>query len=133
MILLKLYASALFVMATLDALWLGLILKSFYSAQLGSFLKVPFGWAPAVLFYLLYSAALVILVTEPALQGQWSNLKIAGMGAVLGLAAYGAYDLTNLATLKGWPVQVVVVDMAWGAIMTAGVAVLSILITRALS
>jgi uncharacterized membrane protein len=79
-------------------------------------------------FYLLYAAGITYLVTLPALDADpmWSPIAGATRGAVLGLVAYGTYDLTSLAILRGWPVGVTVIDMVWGAIITgvsAGAAV----------
>ena len=61
---------------------------------------------------------MLILAVAPAVERgslTWAFL----LGAVLGLVAYATYDLSNAATLKHWPVKIVVMDVAWGALLTA--------------
>jgi len=99
------------VMAALDAMWLGWLGLDFYRQEIGSLLLDSPKRAPALLFYLLYPAGLVFLALHMRPQ-----LLVEAMlrSAVVGLVAYGVYDLSNLATLRGWSVKVCIVDMAWG-------------------
>ena len=84
---------------------------------------------PAALFYLLFIAALVYFVIVPALEHQ--NLtKLIVSAAIFGLVTYATYDLTNMATLKGWPLLVTVVDLAWGTFISLGVSVITYLIRK---
>lgn len=106
------------VFLTIDAVWLAYVAKGFYQKHIGAMLRAEFLMAPAALFYLFYTFCLVILVIIPATRAA-SPWQAVLLGALLGLCAYGTYDMTNLATLKGWPVIVSVVDMAWGATITA--------------
>ncbi|WP_457424765.1 DUF2177 family protein [Roseateles sp. P5_E7] len=108
---LKPYLAALIVMGVLDALWLGLIAKDFYRQQIGAQMVEQIRWAPALVFYLAYPAALVALALFPA--GQSFGMQVA-RAALVGLVAYGVYDLTNAATLRQWPLKLVLADTAWG-------------------
>lgn len=109
-------ASVIFLV--LDGLWLGVIAKGFYVRQLGALMRPKFLLVPAVLFYLLIIAALLWFAILPAAQtGDWRAAAL--NGGILGLAAYGTYDLTNLATMKDFPAPLAAVDMMWGAILSA--------------
>ena len=110
------YAAVLVAVAVLDAVWLGVITKDLYRREMGSLMAESFRVVPAVLFYVLYPLAVVYLVlwNQPA---GW--LDAALRSAVLGLAAYGAYNLTNLAIVRGWPVQLSLIDWTWGGVVTA--------------
>ena len=112
------YVVALVVMGVLDALWLGVVASGFYAEQMGALMTDSIRPVPALLFYLLYPLAIVGLALSPVpATRQVAVLR----SAALGLTAYGVYDLTNLATLRGWSVPLTLVDMAWGTLAT-GVA-----------
>lgn len=113
-----------------DMLWLGVIAKSFYQEKLAHLLG-PVNWTAVVIFYLIYLAGILIFAVAPALENQ-SLTKALILGALFGFFAYATYDFTNLATLKDWPVTVVLVDVIWGAIISGVVASLSYLIGKAL-
>lgn len=119
--LLGIYGGTLLAFLALDALWLGVVARGFYARQLGDMLRDDPNWAAAAVFYLIYVVGIVVLAVLPALEGR-SPGRALGLGALLGLVAYGAYDLTNLATLKGFPVRMVGVDLAWGTVLTGLVA-----------
>jgi uncharacterized membrane protein len=105
----------------LDLLWLGVVAKGFYRTQMGHLLRPDVQWGPALLFYLIFVAALVVFVVQPAIAKQ--SLRHALLyGAFFGLATYAAYDLTNLALAKDFPTIVAVVDLAWGAVLSATVS-----------
>jgi uncharacterized membrane protein len=113
----------------IDMLWLGLVAKGFYRAQLGALLRPEVNWAAALVFYLLYIMGILIFATLPALdKGAIRHALV--MGALFGFFAYATYDLTNLATLKDWPLAVVIVDILWGVVLTAAVAGAGFLIGR---
>ena len=102
----------------LDAVWLTQIALGMYRRELGDYLLDQPRLAIAGLFYLLFVAGIVILAVVPALNGgSWINALL--LGAVLGLVAYGTYDITNLSTLKGWSLTVTMADLAWGTILSA--------------
>jgi len=107
------------VLAVLDALWLGVIAKNFLVQQLGDKLRQPLNWPPALIFYVLYSTALGFFAVTPAMAAGGDWLMAFGLGAFIGIVAFGTYDLTNWATLKGWPPLFAIVDMAWGTFVSA--------------
>ncbi len=109
----------------LDAIWLGLVAPAFYRSQIGFIMAENPNWLAAGLFYLLFIGGMVVFVTGPGM-AEGDIQKAALRGALFGLVTYATYDLTNLATLEGWPILVTVVDMAWGTTLgavTAGVGV----------
>ncbi|MBA3596337.1 MAG: DUF2177 family protein [Methylibium sp.] len=113
-----------------DLLWLGVLMAPTYHAELGSLLLEQPNWLPAGLFYAAYVVGIVVFAVLPGLEsGGW--LRTARLGALLGLLAYAAYDLTNLATLRGWPVGLSVIDMTWGTLLTASAATVGYFATRA--
>ncbi|MCE2895696.1 MAG: DUF2177 family protein [Flammeovirgaceae bacterium] len=116
----KLYLIALPIFFMVDMIWLGLLAKNFYKNQIGFLMKPDVNWTAAIIFYLLFLVGVVLFVIEPALEKK--DLMFAlSRGALFGLITYATYDLTNLATLKDWPLKVVVVDMIWGAVLSGTV------------
>lgn len=115
------YLAAAVTFLVLDGLWLGVVARSFYASRLGGLMAPQVSIAPAVAFYLLYVAGVVIFCIRPALADDSWRMALVH-GALLGVLAYGTYDLTNLATLKGWPLDMSLVDIAWGAVITAAAA-----------
>jgi len=111
------YVSTLIAFLLLDGLWLGLLMGPTYRAWLGPMMLTEPVIGPAVLFYLLYCVGLVVFGVLPGLKVQRPG-RAAGSGALLGLMAYGTYDLSNWATLQGWPAQMALVDMAWGVVVS---------------
>lgn len=101
-----------------DAVWLSTMADMLYRPLLGDKLAPQFHLAPAVVFYLIYVAGIVFFAVMPALDGGGLG-KAALNGAILGLVAYATYDLTNQATLRDWPLCVTLVDILWGAFVTA--------------
>ncbi|KPK81255.1 MAG: hypothetical protein AMS25_07175 [Gemmatimonas sp. SM23_52] len=120
-VLLQTYAVSLVSFLVLDFAWLGLVARGFYRQQLGHLLSPDVRWAPAILFYLLFVAAVVVFVVVPAVE-RGSLLRAVLLGGFFGLVAYATYDLTNLATMKGFPTLVAAVDMTWGCVLSAVVA-----------
>lgn len=127
------YFASLVPMLAIDAVWLTTMSKRFYAVRLGSLMAESAKLGPAVVFYLIYILGVTMLVVVPAVNDEWSFLRIFLLGALLGLVAYGTYDLTNQATLRDWPVIVTAVDLIWGSLLTAVVAIISTAITRALA
>jgi uncharacterized membrane protein len=123
----KLFFTSLAVFFVIDMIWLVLVAKNFYSKHLGFLMKPDVNWTAAVIFYLLFIAGLVTFVISPAVQKQsWVHAIL--FGGLFGLITYATYDLTNLATLKDWPLIVTLVDLAWGMVLSASVSVLTYLI-----
>jgi len=132
MLYMKAYAIALTTFLALDLLWLGVVARGFYASQLGGLMRDNINYAVAGGFYLAYVAGVVFFATAPALaEGSWQ--KAALNGFLLGLLAYGTYDMTNIATIRNWPVAMSLVDMGWGGLVTSLVALSSFHLTRALS
>ena len=118
---LKLYLIAIPVFFVLDILWLGVVARGFYQDQIGHLLRERVNWGAAVAFYLVFLAGVVVFVVLPAIERQSLQHALV-YGALFGLVTYAAYDLTNLAVARDWPLAVTVVDMAWGAALTATVS-----------
>lgn len=120
----KLYAIAFPVFLAIDAVWLTLIAKNFYSKHIGFLMAKNPNLLAALIFYLIFIAALIFFVITPALDKKmWMHALFAG--AFFGFVTYATYDLTNLATLKDWPVIVTLVDLAWGTVLAALVSVIT--------
>ncbi len=119
--LLLAYAMTVIGLFAIDFGWLMTMTSAFYKPRLGALLLESPILSAAALFYLLYCAGVLALAVLPALQtGNWADAL--WRGAVLGLVAYGTYDLTNMATLKGWSWELAIVDMVWGTLLTGGTA-----------
>ncbi len=112
------FLSTLGLMAVLDGLWLGLVARTFYRQQLGSMMAARPNWVAAGIFYLIYAVGVTYFVVNPAITDDRPTNAL-WRGALFGVVAYATYDLTNQATLNDWPMTVTVVDMLWGAVMTA--------------
>ena len=102
----------------LDLIWLGGVAGTFYRERLGHLLTADVNVAAAVVFYLLYVTGIAVFAVRPALAAA-SWRQAVSLGGLFGLVAYGTYDLTNLATLRDWPIEVTVIDMFWGAVVTS--------------
>jgi uncharacterized membrane protein len=125
------YGSTVLVFFALDFVWLSLSLKPLYQARLGGLLMAKPNLPVAALFYLAYVVGIVIFAVMPALAaGDW--MRALWGGALLGLMAYGTYDMTNLATVSGWSAVVTVVDLVWGTVATAAAAVAGYFIVSSL-
>lgn len=107
----------------IDSIWLTLMIPRFYRVYLGHIMN-NFNYVPAAIFYSMYSFGISFLIVLPGLRAGAGSTQVALSGFILGLIAYGAYDLTNQATLKDWPLTVTIIDMAWGAILTAIVSLI---------
>lgn len=112
------YVASAVVFLALDFVWLTVASRLLYKPQLGDLLAPNPNLAVAALFYLFYVVGVVVLVVMPAYNARSLGMAI-GFGALLGFVAYGTYDFTNLSTIRGWPVLVTVVDLAWGTFLTA--------------
>ena len=116
----------------IDMIWLGFIAKKFYRKYLGGFLSDNVNWLPAIIFYLLFIAGILIFAVFPALEKE-SLTKAILFGALFGLFTYATYDLTNLATLKGWPLPIVFIDIIWGMVLSGIVSTSGYFFARWLS
>ena len=119
--------AALAVLLALDTVWLGFAARALYTDVLGPLMLDGFRLVPALVFYPLHIAGVCVFVVPKAAA---RPLPTAGYGAFYGLCVYGAYDLTNHAVLKVWTTQLTVVDMAWGALVTAAAASMAAWVQR---
>lgn len=111
------FATVLVVFSVIDTLWLGSMADRVYRPLIGEVLADRFRLVPAIAFYTLYAAGLTIFAVLPGLKtGDWKTALM--WGALFGLFAYGTYDLTNYATLKGWGLKITLLDMTWGVIVS---------------
>jgi uncharacterized membrane protein len=124
------FTSSLVSLIAIDAVWLTMVAKSFYAKHIGHLMADSINLFPIAVFYPLYAAILSLLIIIPAVTGDWSIGKTFVYGALLGLAAYAAYDLTNHATLKDWSLAMTIVDMAWGTLLTGGVSAIAVMVVR---
>ena len=112
------FATVLVIFSIIDTLWLGSMADRIYRPLIGEVLADRFRLAPAIAFYALYAAGLTIFAVLPGLKaGNWTTALM--WGALFGLFAYGTYDLTNYATLKGWGLKITLMDMTWGVIVSS--------------
>ncbi|HEY0107473.1 MAG TPA: DUF2177 family protein [Rhizomicrobium sp.] len=112
------YAAAALAMAVLDLSWLSYFSKAVFEPTVGSLLAERTNMAAAVLFYVLYVAGVLLFAVSPALRAASGTTALL-LGAAFGFFAYMTYDLTNMATLKTWPLWMAAIDIAWGAFVTA--------------
>ena len=112
------YAATLVVMVALDLLWIGVIAKPLYQQGIGHLMAERPNIGVAVLFYAIYAIGVVLFAVAPdGSTSGWARTLVTG--ALFGFFAYATYDLTNLATLKNWPLGLAVLDVAWGSLVTA--------------
>ncbi|MEZ5780100.1 MAG: DUF2177 family protein [Rhizobiaceae bacterium] len=123
------YVSTMVIFLAIDAVWLTTMSSRLYRQYLGDLLAESFNPTPAVLFYLIYVAGIVMFAISPAFaSGRWTTAAL--YGGMLGFLAYATYDLTNHATLRGWPAVITVADLCWGSALTAVAAAGGFLVTR---
>ena len=122
-----LYLLTVPVFFAIDMTWLGVVAKNFYRAQLGYLMRENIIWWAAILFYLLFIVGIIYYAVLPAVaEGNW--MKALMLGALFGFFTYMTYDLTNYSTVKDWPPEIVIVDILWGTVLSASVAVASFFI-----
>lgn len=129
---LKLYILTIPIFFLIDLLWLGVVAKNLYQKNLSHLLSPAVNWPAAFLFYFIYIAGILIFAVKPGLDEQ-SLTKAMIWAALFGFFTYATYDLTNLATLRDWPIKVVVIDIIWGTVLCTLVSIGSYQIGRWLS
>jgi len=125
------YLVTVVVFLVIDYIWLGIIMKDYLQTQLGHLMVDEVNLTIAAFFYLFFAAGIVLFCVMPAFEAQ-SWIKAAVLGGILGFLAYGTYDVTNMATLKDWPVMMSVIDIAWGTTLTAVSATAGYVVTNML-
>ncbi|WP_417259303.1 DUF2177 family protein [Celeribacter sp.] len=129
--LLTLYLSTALVFLGADAVFLKNVMRPVFERHIGDWLLDEFRILPAAVFYLFYIAGVLVFVSVPALAGG-SLFAVAAKGALLGALAYGTFEFTSYAVLERWSAEMVIVDVAWGAVVTGLAAVAGVIITRAI-
>ncbi len=109
-----LYFLTLLVFLAIDILWLTVISKNLYSTYLSHLLAENPRLVPAVIFYIVFVVGIIVFAVLPGYMDK-SITKTILLGALFGALSYATYDLTNLATLKDWPVLITVIDILWGS------------------
>jgi uncharacterized membrane protein len=125
----KLYFATLVVFFAVDMVWLGLIARTFYKKHLGFLMAPDVNWYAALIFYFLFIAGILIFVVLPGIRDNSLSATIL-KAAMFGLITYATYDLTNLATVKNWPLIITVVDLIWGIILSTIVSIAGFLIGK---
>ena len=129
--ILILYIATFGVFFLIDLIWLILMNSRFYKKELSKLMAEKVKWFTAILFYLLFIIAVLVLVVLPAVSnGSWITALL--HGGLLGMVCYGTYDLTNLASIRYWPLKVTVVDILWGTVLSATVSTTSFFIATAI-
>lgn len=123
----KVYALTFVVFFLVDIIWLGFISKPLYAKYIGNLRSDKVNWPAALIFYFLFIAGLVYFVINPAISKESLGNAIL-IGGFFGLITYSTYDLTNLATLKDWPVVMTIIDIAWGTFLNAATSGITYLI-----
>jgi uncharacterized membrane protein len=126
---LKLYALTVPVFFIIDLIWLGIVAKGFYQKNLKYILSPNVNWTAAIIFYLMYIAGILIFAVVPGVAKDSVRHAVL-WGALFGFFTYATYDLTNLALLKDWPLNIVVVDILWGMVLCTLVSTISFYIAK---
>ena len=122
----ELFFVTLLAFFAIDIVWLAVVSKKFYSRHLGYLMAPKPRWAAAIVFYLLFIGGLLLFVVAPGLQADSLGRTLL-LAACFGLVTYATYDLTNLATVKDWPLVITIVDLAWGTTLSILVSLVSFL------
>jgi uncharacterized membrane protein len=118
------YFIALVSFFALDMVWLGVISKNYYKQKLGFILSENPNWVAAIVFYLLFIAGIIYFAINPGIKANDWQVALLN-GAVLGALCYATYDLTNMATIAKWPIEIVIIDIIWGMVLTGSVSIIT--------
>ncbi|MCJ7491692.1 MAG: DUF2177 family protein [Dehalococcoidia bacterium] len=114
----------------IDLVWLGLVAKNMYNRNIGHLMSSQVNWVAAVVFYLAFIVGILVFAVYPSVDRD-SLLRAIVLGVLFGFFTYSTYDLTNLATLRDWPLSVTIVDIAWGIVLTGAVSAVGFFIVKA--
>ncbi|MCF7924402.1 MAG: DUF2177 family protein [Candidatus Izimaplasma sp.] len=126
----KMYLIAFIVFIVIDAIWLGLVAKNFYKNNIGHLMAEEPNFIAAGIFYLLFIVGVVFFIYQGVIDKNLTQALLAG--AIFGFMAYATYDLTNLATLKDWPITVTIVDLIWGTFLSSTMTISTYFIYHAI-
>jgi uncharacterized membrane protein len=115
---LVLYIVSLVIFLALDTLWLGLIANKLYKKSIGHLLSEKVQWRAAAAYYLLFMIGLIVFCVLPGIRAH-SLIQTLMLSLLYGLTTYASYDLTNLTTLKNWPVKITIIDIIWGMVISS--------------
>jgi len=132
MVYLKLYFSTLLVFFAVDMIWLGLVARTFYKKHLGFLMAPEVNWYAALIFYFLFILGVLVFVVIPGIRDNDLTMTLI-KAALFGLITYATYDLTNLATVKNWPLLITIIDLIWGMVLTTIVSLAGFFIGKWLS
>lgn len=127
------WGGSLAVFLALDMVWLGIVAREFYRTRMAAVVDMQVSWPAAILFYCLHVTGVMFFVVWPGVQAETGLLALLVRGALYGLFTYATYDLTNLATVRDWPLSLALLDMGWGMLLNAAVALAGFLVLRRLS
>lgn len=119
-----LYILTFLVFLAIDFIWLNFIAKNLYAQKIGHLLAEHPNLVPALIFYIIFVVGIIVFALVPGYESK-SLLKVVLLGALFGCLTYSTYDLTNLATLKDWPLSVTIIDIIWGTGVSTVTAVAS--------
>lgn len=125
------YLGTASVFFAIDMIWLGIIAKQIYQKYLGSLLRPEVNWAPAIAFYLIFIFGILVFAIYPGVEKNSLKHTVA-LGGLFGFISYATYDLTNWATLKDWPWEIVFIDLLWGTFICALVSLAGFYIVKAI-
>lgn len=127
--IIKTYAITFVTFFLIDIVWLVVVARKLYQKELGYIMSEKPNWIVAALFYLIFIAGLIFFVINPALEkNSWTYALLVGM--LFGLITYSTYDLTNLATLKDWPIKITIIDLIWGTSLGGLVSTITFFILK---
>jgi uncharacterized membrane protein len=112
-------------------IWLGVVAKNLYQKELGYLLSDKPNWIAAIIFYLIFITGLVFFVINPAIDRDSLSYALF-VGMLFGFITYATYDLTNLATIKDWPIKITLIDLAWGTSLGGAVSSLTFILLKAI-
>lgn len=115
------------VFMTIDLIWLGVVAKKLYNKYLGYIMAKNINWLAAIIFYIIFVIGLLLFVIYPAMAKDSIQYLIL-YGMAYGFITYATYDLTNLATLKDWPIEITIIDLIWGTSLSTLTSYFSYLI-----
>lgn len=125
------YGIALTVFMIIDLIWLGFVAKDLYSKYLGYLMSDKVNWVAALIFYLIFIGGVCYFVLYPSLLDK-NVMNLVIRAVLFGFITYSTYDLTNLATIKDWPIQVTIIDLIWGTTLSTSVSLISYFIINLL-
>jgi uncharacterized membrane protein len=126
------YLLTALVFFAIDLAWLGLVARRMYGRYIGHLMSSRVNWVAALVFYLAFIVGILVFAVYPSAD-KGSMLQAVLLGALFGFFTYSTYDLTNLATLKDWPLSITIVDITWGMVLTSVVSAFGFYIVKALT